>query len=42
MGKPSQREYGPSDGPTPDALKPRMYALAAVTEVNATEIELQP
>ena len=42
MGKPFQRWYGPCDGETSDAAKERLYAVAEVTEVNATEIELQP
>ena len=42
MGKPYQRLPGPPDGLTPDALKERRYAVAEVTEVNATEAEDQP
>jgi len=42
MGKPFQRLFGPFDGLTPDALKLRLYAVAEVTEVNATDDEDQP
>ena len=41
MGKPCQREFGPFDGATPDALRPRLHAVAEVTEVNACEAEDQ-
>ena len=39
MGKPSQRESGPRDGLTSDALKKRKYAVAEVTWSNAREAE---
>ena len=42
MGKLNQRKFGPFDGATPDALRPRLHAVAEVTEVNATEDEDQP
>ncbi len=42
MGKLVQRKSGPPDGPTPDALKSRLYAVAEVTEVNVREAEDQP
>ena len=42
MGKPSQRESGPRDGLTSDALKKRKYAVAEVTWSNAREAEGHP